>query len=87
MNVQGCKIKHDYNEEKNIIFKSEPSGASRDEKCTSEIKLLLEEIHSRLKNAEEKISELEIIVIKLSIMNKQSLFDNMKLSDIHALGV
>ena len=55
------------------IFKSEPSGASRDEKFTSEIKFLLEEIHSRLKMAEEKISELEIIVVKLSIMNKQSL--------------
>lgn len=35
----------------------------------------------------QKTSELKIIVTKLSRMNEQNLFDNIKLSDICALGV
>lgn len=35
----------------------------------------------------QKTSELKIIVIKLSRMNEQNLFNNIKLSDICALGV
>lgn len=39
----------------------------------SKTKFLLNVINSRLNNTEEKIGELEIIVIKLSIMNKLGL--------------
>lgn len=53
----------------------------------SKMKFLLNEINSRLNNTEEMISELETVVIKLSIMNKQGLSDTIKLSDIQAIGV
>lgn len=33
LHVQGCDRKQAYNEKKNRIFKSEPNGASKDEKC------------------------------------------------------
>lgn len=50
------------------------------------MKFLPNEINGRFNNAEENISELEIIVIKLPRMKEQILFDNIKPSDIHALG-
>ena len=61
MHVQGCKIKHYYDEEKNIIFRPELSRASNDEKCISKMKFLLEDMHSRLNNEEENINEIEIL--------------------------
>lgn len=54
---------------------------------TSKIKILFNEITSRLNDAEEKISELEMIGIKLFRMNVRSLSDNIKLSDKHAVGL
>lgn len=54
---------------------------------TSKIKFSFNEINSRLNDTEEKISELEMIGIKLFRINVWSLFDNIKLSDKHAVGL